>query len=75
MAEVTAIDVFVDSFQDRELRKQVLQKSPATLAKALMWAVCIEAIDDSGPPPTQSYDRDGRQRTIIVTPTEPTLKL
>ena len=35
MAEITAIDAFVDSFTDKELRKQVLQKSPATLAEAL----------------------------------------
>ena len=32
MSETTAIDFFVDSFADRELRKQVLQRSPATLA-------------------------------------------
>ena len=33
MADITAINAFVDAFQDRALRKQVLQKSLATLAK------------------------------------------
>ena len=41
MAEITAVDVFVNSFTDRNLHKQVLQK-----AEALTWAVRIEAIDD-----------------------------
>ena len=46
MAKITAVDAFVDSFTDHDLRKQVLQKSPATLAETLTWAVRIEAIDD-----------------------------
>ena len=45
MAEITAIDGFVDSFTDHDLRKQVLQKRPTTLEDALTWAVSIEAID------------------------------
>ena len=45
MAEITAIDAFVDSFLDHELCKQVLQKRPATLKDALTWAVSIKAID------------------------------
>ena len=48
MAKITAIDAFVDALQNRDLRKQVLQKTPATLAEAFTWAVRIEAIDDSG---------------------------
>ena len=60
MAEITAIDALVDSFTDHDLQKQVLQKSPATLAEALTWAVSIEAIDDRGTPETSpSFDRDG----------------
>ena len=43
-----ATDAFVDALADRELRKQVLQRSPASLAKALTWAIRIEAIDASG---------------------------
>ena len=31
MAEITAIDAFVDLFGNRSLRKQVLQRGPATL--------------------------------------------
>ena len=61
MAEITAIDAFVDSFTNRDLRKQVLQKSPATLAEALTWAVHLEAIDDSGKQHTSSYDKDGHR--------------
>ena len=36
MVEITAIDAFVDSFTDKDLRKQVLQKSPTTVAEALL---------------------------------------
>ena len=64
MAEITAIDAFVDSFTNQDLRKQVLQKSPATLAEALTWAICIEAIDDtSASEPPASYDHDGCRDT------------
>ena len=48
MAEITAIDAFVDALADRNQRKQVLQKSPSTLVEALTWAIRIEAIDESG---------------------------
>ena len=53
------IDTFVESFGDRSLRKQVLQKSPVTISKALMWAIRIKAIDYSGiPDESTSFDRD-----------------
>ena len=58
MAEIMAIDIFADSFTDKESRKQVLQKSPATLAEALTWAVRFEAINDSAKQTTPSYDRN-----------------
>ena len=63
MAEITAINAFVDSFMDHDLRKQVLHKRPATLAEALTWAICIEAIDDRakhGITDTH-YDKEGRR--------------
>ena len=59
-AKITAIDAFVDSFMDHDLRKQVLLKSLATLAEALTWAVHIEAIDDHAKHDVLSYDREGR---------------
>ena len=58
MAEIHAIDAFVDSFGDRELRKQVLQRSPATLAEALTWAIHIEAIDESGCPDDREKEKE-----------------
>ena len=48
MVETYAIDAFVDALADRDLRKQVLQCAPATLAEAVTWAIRIEAIDESG---------------------------
>ena len=35
MAEITAIDAFVDAFNDHALRKLVLQKSPSTFSEAI----------------------------------------
>ena len=66
MAEITAIDAFVDSFTDHDLRKQVLHKSPTTLAEALTWAIRIEAIDDRSKydmkcPHDAPYDTEGRR--------------
>ena len=63
MVEITAFDVFVDVFADRALRKQVLQKSPATLAVVLTWAIRIEAIDESYTPDTPaSFDCNGHKK-------------
>ena len=63
MAEITAIDAFVDSFRDKNLSKQFLQKGPATLPAALTWAMRIEAMDDSGPTDTPiKYERGGHRR-------------
>ena len=61
MVEIMAIDAFVDSFTDKDFHKQVLQKSPATLAEALTWAVRIESIDDSARQTSSSYDKDGHK--------------
>ena len=59
MAEIMAINAFVDVFNVRVLRKQVLQKSPATLLEALTWAIRFEAIGESGTPDAPlSFDRD-----------------
>ena len=58
MAEITAIDTFTDALADRELRKQVLQRSPATLAEALTWAIHIEAIDESECPDDREKEKD-----------------
>ena len=64
MAEQIAIDAFMDACQDCALCKQVMIKSPATLAEALTWAIRIEAIDDSGTSDTPvSSDRDGPRKT------------
>ena len=62
MAEITAIDAFVDFITDHDLRKQVLQKSPATHAEALTWAVRIEAVDDCAKHDVKDthYNREGR---------------
>ena len=63
MAEIMAIDAFVEYFGDRVLRKQVLQKSLSTLSKALTWAIRIEAIDDSDAPDAPaSFDCDGHRK-------------
>ena len=64
LAETMATDSFVDALDDRDLRKQVLQRTPATLAKALTWAIRIEAIDASGciAPPAESERDNGRER-------------
>ena len=60
MAEITAIDAFTESFGNRDFHEQVLQKSPATLSEALRWAICIEAIEDSGSPDGPiPFDHDG----------------
>ena len=61
--ETTAIDAFVDAFQDRILRKEVLQRSPETLVQALVCAVRMEAINDSGiPEPLPTHDREGHRK-------------
>ena len=63
MAEITAIDAIVDFITDHDLRKQVLQKSPATLVEALTWAVRIEAIDNRAKHDVKDthYDREGHR--------------
>jgi len=46
--ESMGVDAFVDSFLDRDLRRQVLQRGCHTLDEALSWAIRMEAIDSSG---------------------------
>ena len=65
LAEITAIDVFVDAFSDRTLHKQVLQKSPSTLSEAL---ICIEAIDESRTlGALSSFDHEGHRKDRAFT--------
>ena len=63
MAEITTIDAFVEAFNDRVLRKLVLQKNPPTLEEALTCAVRLKVIDESGtakvPVP---FDREGHKK-------------
>ena len=63
MTKITAINAFVDSFSNRSLHKQVLQKGSAILSEALTWAIRIEAIDNSSTPdgPT-TFERDGHHK-------------
>ena len=67
-AEITAIDACVESFGNRNLRKQVLQREPATLSKVLTYAIRIEAIDNSGPadgPTTFNHDGHRKERGFM----------
>jgi hypothetical protein len=45
--ESMGVDVFVNAFADKELRRQVLQRGCTTLDEALSWAIRMEAIDSS----------------------------
>ena len=58
--DTIGVDAFVDSLGDHELRRQVLQKDCKTLARVLITATKIEAIECTAPAdPIISYGPDG----------------